>query len=95
MGDYRVDLIGVNNTMSAKAFASLLYLALIVAALLNPGTQVAHWIWWFFIVLMVVHLVEFFLKRNVMQAAGGSMGNHFLQTMLFGFMHWKSLQRKA
>lgn len=75
--------------MSAKLFASLVYLALIVTALLNPETQVAQWIVWFFIALLVAHLAEFFLKKDVMQAAGGSMGNHFIQTMIFGFIHWK------
>ena len=95
MGNNRLNLIEDNTTMSAKAFASLLYLALIVTALINPGTQIAHWIGWFFLALLAVHLGEFFLKRNVMQAAGGSMGNHFFQTMLFGFMHWKPLERKA
>ncbi len=81
--------------MSAKAFASLIYLALIVTALMNTGTPIAHWIGWLFLALLLAHLIEFVLKKDVMQAAGGSMGNHFIQTMLFGFVHWKPLQRKA
>ena len=81
--------------MSAKVFASVLYLALIVVALMNPGTQLAHWIGWVFLALLGAHLLEFALKKDVMRAAGGSMGNHFIQTMLFGFVHWRPLQRKT
>jgi hypothetical protein len=29
-----------------------------------------------------------------MQAAGGSMLNHFVQTILFGFMHWRPLEQQ-
>ncbi len=77
--------------MSAKVITSVLYVALIVAALLNPGTQISQWIVWLFIALLIAHVFEFFLKKDVMQAAGGSMGHHFVQTMLFGFIHWKPL----
>lgn len=80
-----------NKNMSTKVITSVLYVALIVVALLNPGTQISQWVVWLFIALLIVHLVEFFLKKDVMQAAGGSMGHHFVQTMLFGFIHWKPL----
>ena len=81
--------------MTSKTIACFIYLALIVLALMNPGTQMAQWISWVFIALLVAHFGEFLLKKNVMQAAGGSMANHFLQTMLFGFVHWKPLERQA
>lgn len=80
--------------MTSKLIACLIYIALIVLWLMNPGTQMAQWIAWVFIALVIAHFVEFLLKKNVMQAAGGSMANHFLQTMLFGFVHWKPLERQ-
>ncbi len=81
--------------MAGKILMSLIILVLVAVALLNPGTQISQWIGWTFIVLLVVHFVEFLLKRHVMQAAGGSMLNHFLQTMLFGIIHWRPLAQDS
>ena len=44
---------------------------------------------------LVAHVVEFFVKRPVMEAAGGSMGQHFLQTLIYGLFHWKPLEDAA
>jgi hypothetical protein len=41
---------------------------------------------------LAAHAAEFVIKRPVMQAAGGSMGHHFLQTMIYGLFHWKPLE---
>lgn len=79
--------------MTGKIIMSLIIVVLIVVALLNPGTQITQWIVWSLIVLLVVHFIEFLLKKNVMQAAGGSMLNHFLQTLLFGIIHWRPLEQ--
>ena len=46
----------------------------------------------FFWLTLVAHLVEFALKRPVMEAAGGSMGHHFVQTLIYGLFHWKPLE---
>ena len=43
-------------------------------------------------VTLVAHIAEFFLKRSVMEAAGGSMGHHFVQTLIYGLFHWKPLE---
>jgi uncharacterized membrane protein len=45
-----------------------------------------------FWLMVVAHLVEFVLKKGVMEKAGGSLGHHFVQTMLYGFFHWKPLE---
>ncbi len=74
---------------------SLLILVLISVALLNPGTQLSLWTGWSFAVLLAVHFVEFLVKQPVMQDAGGSMPNHFLQTMLFRIIHWRPLARRG
>ncbi len=44
---------------------------------------------------LVAHLVEFLVKRSVMEAAGGSMTHHFIQTMIYGLFHWKPLEDAA
>jgi hypothetical protein len=30
-----------------------------------------------------------------MQAAGGSMAHHFVQTLIYGLFHWKPLEDRA
>lgn len=46
----------------------------------------------FFWLMVVAHVVEFVLKKSVLEKAGGSMGHHFVQTMLYGLFHWKPLE---
>ena len=41
---------------------------------------------------LAVHVVEFVVKRPVMEAAGGSMTHHFVQTLIYGLFHWKPLE---
>ena len=45
-----------------------------------------------FLSILLVHVVEFFLKKGVLEKAGGSMGQHFLQTMIYGLFYWKPLE---
>lgn len=47
-----------------------------------------------FLGIALVHLVEFFVKKSVLEQAGGSMGQHFLQTLIYGFFHWKPLEEQ-
>ena len=42
--------------------------------------------------LVVAHLAEFVMKRSLFARAGGSMGHHFVQTLIYGFFHWKPIQ---
>ena len=44
---------------------------------------------------LVAHVVEFLVKRPVMEAAGGSMGHHFIQTLIYGLFHWRPLEEQA
>ena len=69
----------------------ILYIAAALAMLLTDGALATAGRW-LFIVLAVVHFAEFVVKRDVMTRAGGSMGNHFVQTMIYGFFHWKPLE---
>ena len=43
---------------------------------------------------LAAHLVEFFVKRPVFERAGGSMGHHFVQTMIYGLFYWKPLEER-
>lgn len=47
-----------------------------------------------FVGIALVHVVEFFVKKGVMERAGGSMGQHFLQTLIYGLFHWKPLEEQ-
>ena len=38
--------------------------------------------------------VEFIMKRDVFERAGGSMGHHFVQTMIYGLFHWKPIEEE-
>ena len=44
--------------------------------------------------LFVAHLVEFLVKRSVFERAGGSMGHHFVQTMIYGLFHWTPIEER-
>lgn len=41
--------------------------------------------------LVIVHAVECVVFLPRLRAAGGSLGHHLVQTMLFGFVHLRSL----
>ena len=47
---------------------------------------------WAFGLTFLAHVVEFVLKRGVFEQVGGSMGHHFVQTMIYGLFHWKPLE---
>lgn len=47
-----------------------------------------------FVLTFVAHVVEFFLKRDLFERVGGSMGHHFVQTLIYGLFHWKPLEEQ-
>ena len=55
----------------------------------STAGHVAFWL------TLAAHLAEFVVKRPVMEAAGGSMGHHFVQTLIYGLFHWKPLEDAA
>ncbi len=71
-----------------------LYLGGIAAILFGSGwvTTAGHIALWG---TLAAHAVEFLVKRHVMEAAGGSMEHHFVQTMIYGLFHWKPLEDAA
>ena len=50
-----------------------------------------HVVFW---VTLAAHLAEFVVKRPVMEAAGGSMGHHFMQTLIYGLFHWTPIKQR-
>lgn len=79
--------------MTNQKWATLvIYILMLVVVIVNPGGSVGGIIPWVFLGVAAVHLLEFALVLAVLRAAGGSMANHFLHTMLFGFMHWKPIK---
>ena len=49
----------------------------------------AHFMVW---LTLAAHVVEFLVKRSLFEQVGGSMGHHFLQTLIYGLFHWKPLE---
>ena len=44
--------------------------------------------------LVIAHFAEFVVKRDVFARAGGSMGHHFVQTMIYGLFHWRPIEEQ-
>ena len=42
----------------------------------------------------VAHIVEFVINRPLFEKADGSMGHHFVQTMIYGFLHWQPIKER-
>lgn len=74
-----------------KQSALVIWLVLLVGMIFGGGwvVTVATWGFWG---MALVHVAEFFVKKSVMEKAGGSMGHHFLQTLIYGLFHWKPLE---
>ena len=49
---------------------------------------------WAFGLTLLAHLVEFFVNRSLFERAGGSMGHHFVQTMIYGLFHWTPIKEQ-
>lgn len=66
-----------------------------VAAILWGSGWVSSAGYFVFWATLAAHVVEFLVKRPVMEAAGGSMLQHFVQTLIYGLFHWKPLEDAA
>jgi len=49
---------------------------------------------WIFGLIFVAHAVEFIVHRSLFERVEGSMGHHFVQTMIYGLYHWKPLKER-
>ncbi len=79
----------VNTYM--KQAVLVMWLIYLLGMMLGSGTvaTVANFA---FFGTAAAHVVEFLAKKSVMEKAGGSMGQHFLQTMIYGLFHWRPLE---
>lgn len=79
----------------AKAFIVLNYVLLVALYFFMPNTLIAQAALWLLVVLAVVHVLEFVLLYRFFVAEKGAMSRHFFHTLLFGFVYWLPLKRKA
>jgi uncharacterized protein YhhL (DUF1145 family) len=74
-----------------KQSVLVLWLVLLLGMLFGGGTiaSISRFGFW---ALIVIHTIEFFVKKSVLEKAGGSMGQHFVQVLIYGLFHWKPLE---
>ena len=51
--------------------------------------SIGRFVFW---AMLVAHIAEFVVMRSVFQRDGGSMGHHFVQTLIYGLFHWTPLR---
>ena len=71
----------------------VIWLVLLAGMIFGSGwvASVARFAFW---AMAIAHVVEFFVKKSVLEKAGGSMGQHFLSTLVYGLAHWKPLEEQ-
>ena len=69
------------------------WVVFLVGMLLGSGwiAGVATFAFW---AMALAHVAEFFVKKSVFEKAGGSMAQHFIQTLIYGLFHWKPLEEQ-
>ena len=77
-----------------KAAVIALWIAC-VAAFFLPESTFTLWGQRLFWGLVIVHAIECVVFLPKLRRAGGSLGNHLLQTMLFGILHARNLGAAA
>ena len=45
--------------------------------------------------MLAIHVVEFTVMQSTFRKAGGSLGHHFVQTLLFGVFHLRAVRAPA
>ena len=75
----------------AKQSVWVLWIGSLAAMFLGSGSVagVGKGVFW---ITLIAHLVEFFVNRPLFAKVGGSMGHHFVQTMIYGLFHWKPIK---
>ena len=49
---------------------------------------------WAFGLIFAAHIIEFIVHRSLFEKAEGSMGHHFVQTMIYGLFHWTPIKQR-
>ncbi len=71
----------------------VLWIGSLAAMLLGSGT-VARVGALVFGLTLAAHAVEFAVNLPLFRRAGGSLGNHFVQTMIYGLFHWVPIRQR-
>jgi hypothetical protein len=71
----------------------LIWLGSAAAMLFGSGSlsTFGHAVFW---LTLLAHLAEFVVYRPLFARAGGSMGHHFVQTLIYGLFHWTPIKRR-
>lgn len=72
---------------AAKIVLSILYIALLLAAITQGDSPLGEWSLRILIILAVVHAIEVAVFFRRCQQAGGSLPMHLLNVFLFGIIH--------
>lgn len=82
------------HAMTTKKWITLaIYTLLALYAISFHGSTASRVIIWIFIALPVAHLLEYCWVQGMLKEAPGSQANHFIQTLLFGFVHWLPIKQ--
>ena len=78
--------------MTPKIIVGIAWLFGLLSLLMGGGSlwAVGRFVFW---ILVVVHAIECIVFLPRLRAAGGSLGNHLVQTFLFGIAHVQTLPR--
>ena len=76
-----------------KQAVLIMWFVLLAGAVFASGwlATAANVVFW---LIGAVHVAEFFAKKSVLEGAGGSMGHHFVQVLIYGMFHWKPLEEQ-
>lgn len=71
----------------------VVWIGSLAAMLLGFGwvATAGHLTFW---LTLLAHVVEFFVNRSVFERAGGSLGHHFVQTLIYGLLHWQPIKQR-
>lgn len=74
----------------------LVFWAVFIFSLLQPfNAPYQAIIFWSGIILLIVHLAEWIVYRKKLESLNAGGANGFVQTLLFGFVYWLPIFRKA
>ncbi len=71
----------------------LVWIGGLAAMLLGSGwvSTTGHLVFW---LTLGAHFVEFLVNRPLFERAGGPMGRHFVQTMIYGLFYWQPIKQR-
>lgn len=80
---------------AGRAFVIISWLVLIGSFFAPAGSTLATWGRIGFVLMAVAHVIEFAVFLPRIKAAGGPLGGHFVQTLIFGMFHIGTLPEAA